>query len=117
MNRQRKNYPGDLRIAGTKDYGLILGNLMNYRNQLIRETDEQKVGDLFLKVSEKLKELGFQRASDATKRKAGRRKLGKFQDITLKKKEEVIDSAAKYWHQGKEKHELAKKSLKEAVSK
>ncbi|MEH0155046.1 hypothetical protein V6R21_12950 [Limibacter armeniacum] len=86
---------------------------MNYRNQLIRETDEQQIGLIFLKIAEKLKELGFQRACNSVKKRAGRRKMGKFQDITPKKKEEIIEIAGKYWHEGKDKHEEAKKLRKD----
>ncbi len=112
--RSRKNYPGDVRTVGTKDYGLILGNLMNYRNQLGREKeDDQKMGALFIKIAEKLKELGFKRASNAVKKKAGRRKKGKFQNITLEKKEEVMELALTNWHTGKERHEVAKFEKKE----
>jgi len=110
---QRKNYPGNLRTPGTKDYSLILGNLMSYRNKLFKETDEQEIGLLFVKIAEKLKELGFKRPSNSVKIRAGRRKLGKFQDITQKKKEDVIEIALKYWEQGKEKHDEARKLLKE----
>jgi len=111
--RQRKNYPGDLREPGTKDYSLILGNLIGYRNQLMKETDEQKAGALFLKIAEKLKELGFTRESASTKKKAGRRKRGKFQDITQKKVDKVVDVATKKWAIGKEKHEEARAKKKE----
>ncbi|GAA4828492.1 hypothetical protein [Algivirga pacifica] len=111
--RRRKNYPGDLRQLGTKDYSLILGNLMNYRNQLIRETEDQKIGALFLKISEKLKELGYSKASTQTKNKAGVKKQGKFENITLKKKKEVVEISLECWKEGKEKHEEAKRINKE----
>lgn len=109
---ERKNYPGDLRTPGTKDYGLILGNLMNYRNQLIRETEEQKAGKLFEKISEKLQELGFSRASNLVKNRVGEKKGRKYVDITLKKKNEVVEVARRYWHEGKDKHEKAKEENK-----
>ncbi len=109
---QRKNYPGNLRTPGTKDYSLILGNLMSYRNKLFREEDEQEIGLLFLKIAEKLKELGFKRAFNSVKMRAGRRKLGKFRDITPQKKEEVIEIALKYWEAGKKKHDEAKEKKK-----
>lgn len=86
---------------------------MSYRNKLFKETDEQKIGDLFVKIAEKLKELGFKRPSNSVKTRAGRRKLGKFQDITAKKKEDVIEISLKYWEMGKEKHEEARKKQKE----
>lgn len=107
---KRKNYPGDLRIPGTKDYSLILTNLMSYRNKLCKETDEQAIGTLFVKISEKLKELGFKRPSLLVKAKAGRRKMGRFQDITTQKKESVIDISLKYWELGTEKNLEAKKT-------
>ncbi|AZQ61831.1 hypothetical protein EI427_06145 [Flammeovirga pectinis] len=106
--RKRKNYPGELREIGTKDYSLILGNLMNYRNQLMRETEEQKMGLIFSKVSEKLKEIGCLRASNSVKNRAGRKKLGLYQEITSKKKEEVIEIINKNWHEAKQKHDAIK---------
>lgn len=111
--KSRKNYPGDIREVGTKDYGLILGNLINYRNQLIREDEEQTIGELFLKIAEKLREIGQQKASALVKRKAGRRKQGMFQGINAKKKQEVCDLAVRCWQEGKEKHENAKQLRKE----
>lgn len=110
--RRRKNYPGDPRTPGTKDYSLILGNLIGYRNQLMKETDEQKLGALYLKVAEKLKELGFEKNALAVKKKAGRRKAGKFQDITAKKTESVINIATKKWADGKARNDEAKEAKK-----
>lgn len=110
--RQRKNYPGDLRTPGTKDYGVILGNLINYRNQLGRERDEQKAGGLMLKVAEKIKELGFTKMSLSIKRKVGRRKLGKFQEITEKKKVETMDLATECWDLARQRHEDARDEKK-----
>ncbi|NME72135.1 hypothetical protein [Flammeovirga aprica] len=115
--RKRKNYPGEQREVGTKDYSLILGNLMNYRNQLMRENDEQRMGFIFSKIAEKLKELGCLRASNTVKNRVGRRKLGLYQDITQKKKEEVIEITNKYWHEAKERHEAAKEKNKKAAKK
>lgn len=115
--RKRKNYPGEQREVGTKDYSLILGNLMNYRNQLMRENEEQRMGLIFSKIAEKLKELGCTRASNTVKNRLGRRKLGLYQDITPKKKEEVIEVTNKYWHDAKERHEEAKAKLKDKTKK
>lgn len=115
--RKRKNYPGELRVPGTKDYGVIMGNLMAYNNKLMRERDEQKAGLLFLKIAEKLKELGFESASSSVKKKAGRRKMGKFQDITQKKIQSVIETATKKWALAKTKHEEAKEKDREAKRK
>ncbi|NJO03531.1 MAG: hypothetical protein HC880_19280 [Bacteroidia bacterium] len=108
IDKKRKYYPGDTRQPGTKEYSMILGNLINYKHQLSREDNEQKIGELLLKVSVKLKELGFKTASDAVKRKVGRRKFGKFQNITLKKRNDTIDLALKCWEDASEKNEKAK---------
>ena len=110
--KKRKHYAGDLRTLGTKDYSLILTNLMNYRHKLDRETDEQKIGSILLKIAEKLKELGFRGASKTIKKKVGRRKQGKFQDITEKKKQDSLAIALKNWKYGKKKQDEAKEKIK-----
>lgn len=108
--RKRKNYPGDIREPGTKDYAVILGNLMGFRNQLLRSTEEQDIGDTLVKVAEKLKELGFKTQSESIKKKVGRRKLGHFQNITEGKKKSTIETINKVWDKAKDKHESAKSS-------
>ncbi len=110
--KKRKYYPGDIRKPGTKEYSMILGNLINYKHQLVREEEEQKVGDLLLKVSVKLKELGYKSASESVKKKVGRRKAGKFQGITAKKKHDTIELAVKCWEEATEKNERAKTRAK-----
>ena len=112
-SRKRKNYPGDMREPGTKDYAVIMGNLMGYRNQLIRSTDEQEIGNILLKSAEKLKELGFLGACEKLKKKAGRRKLGMFEGISLVKRDLAVESISKNWEKAKIKHDKAKNILKE----
>jgi hypothetical protein len=116
--KKRKNQPGDIRTPGTKDYSVILGNLISYKHQLVSESDLQQIGALMAKIAQKLEELGFKEASDSVKSKLGRRKSGKYQDLTLKKKQDVIEIAAKHWEKGTEKNEKAKiKKKEEAKSK
>lgn len=100
--RKRKNYPGDPRVPGTKDYALILTNLMSYSNKLTLEKDEKKVASLLKKVAEKLKELGFAQSSKSMKSKA------KAPDQAVKKMAEIVDTLNEKWRAGKEKHEEAK---------
>jgi len=110
---KRKHYAGDVRVPGTKDFSLILSNLMSYKHKLEREQDEQKVGYFIIKIGEKLKELGFGNASKIVKKKAGRRKQGKFQDITEKKKQETLELALKNWEVGRAKQDEAREKQKE----
>ncbi len=105
--KKRRNYPGDKREVGTKDYGLILSNLINYRNQLFRTDDEKEILKLFGKISIKLKELGFTSASSKVKTKA------KTTNRLARKKEDVINLAAEKWKEGKEKHEAVKERIKQ----
>jgi hypothetical protein len=107
-NRKRKYYPGDVRQVGTKEYSMILGNLINYKHQLVPEADEQKVGDLMLKVSLKLKELGYESEYKSIKKKLGRRKNGRYQEITSKKKNDTINTAIKVWEEANQNNEEAK---------
>lgn len=111
-DRKRKNYPGEVREVGTKDYSLIMGNLINYKHKLSTETHPQKVGELMRKISIKIKELGYEKASDMVKSKVGRRKEGKFQNITEKKRLDTLEIAEKIWNKAKEKHDKAKEKRK-----
>lgn len=112
-NKKRKYYPGDVRRPGTKEYSMILGNLINYKHQLVRENHEQVIGELLLKISVKLKELGFKAASESVKKKVGRKKAGKFQNITSKKKDDTVLIAVKAWDEGSDKNERAKVKAKQ----
>lgn len=107
MNKKRRNYPGDLRQVGTKDYGVILSFLINYRNRLLREKDEDIILNLFHKIAEKLQELGFKRESSKVKTKA------KNTNRLQQKKEEVIQIAVEKWREAKDAHEKAKEELRE----
>lgn len=111
-NRKRKYYPGDLRQLGTKEYSMILGNLIHYKHQLAQETHEQKVGELMAKIALKLKELGYISEAESLKKKVGRRKEGKYQDITLKKKNDAVNLAIKCWEKASEKNEQAKQKAR-----
>ncbi|MCU0445270.1 MAG: hypothetical protein MUE85_10160 [Microscillaceae bacterium] len=115
--KKRKNQPGDVRNPGTKDYSVILGHLINYKHQLVTEKDEQKIGDFIARIAQKLIELGFEDPAHKLKARLGRRKAGKYQDITLKKKQDAIDTAAKYWQKGYEINEKAKQERKEEKKK
>lgn len=111
-NQKRKYYPGDERQIGTKEYSMILGNLINYKHQLVSEKDEQKVAQLMFKISLKMKELGYESEHKGIRKKLGRRKNGKYQDITSKKKNSTIETAVKVWEDANQKNELAKKNKK-----
>jgi hypothetical protein len=115
--KKRKNQPGDVRNPGTKDYSVILGHLINYKHQLVTEKDEQKIGNFIARISQKLVELGFDEPAEKLKTKLGRRKGGKYQDVNLKKKQEAIDIAAKYWQKGYEINEKAKQERREEKKK
>ena len=98
----KRNYPGDVRIPGTKDYALILGNLISYSNKLTIENRADEAIKLTLKVAEKLQELGFKKAAKSTQTKAKNIKN------ILSKKELVIELAINKWKEGKEINDLAK---------
>lgn len=104
--RKRKHYPGDLREPGTKDYSLILGLLMNYRNALLEEEQTDEVLKLYQKIGEKLQELGFKRAAKSVKAKAGQPRKA------VVNKQEVIQEATLAWEDGKTKHQLARDKQK-----
>jgi len=106
--RKRKNYPGDVRTPGTKDYGLILSNLIKYRNELTSTDDEDRLYLLYRKVAEKLQELGFTKASTSIKRKTKN-----FTTHFHKRKDEISQIAANKWREGKTSHEEARRKIKE----
>ena len=107
MGKTRKNYPGELRRPGTKDYGLILSNLIKYRNQLSLETNETRVARIFAKIAEKLKELGFIKESKKIK------KWSKQPEKFSKNREEVDVIATEKWREGKKRHETVRKERKQ----
>ena len=106
MGKTRKHYPGDLRQPGTKDYGLILSNLIKYRNELALEKKEEAIVKLYLKIAEKLKELGFKKEGIKVKKWA--KQPGKI----LKKREQAEQITIEKWREGKELHEQVKKENK-----
>ncbi|NLR92601.1 hypothetical protein [Flammeovirga agarivorans] len=89
---------------------------MNYRNQLLRESEDAKMALIFSKISEKLKELGFIRASDSVKTKIGNKGISGEYSISQKRKNDVIEISNKCWHSGKQKHETAKQKKKSRVA-
>lgn len=106
MSKTRKNYPGELRQPGTKDYGLILSNLIKYRNQIALEKNEETLARIFAKIAEKLKELGFIKESNKIK------KWSKEAAKTLKKKMQVETISTEKWREGKQRHETVRKETK-----
>ncbi len=106
MAKKRRNYPGDVRELGTKDYALILGNLIKYRNELIAERDEGTIVKLALKIAEKLRELGFKRAGISVEKKVANK------DRVLSKRDEILEIALEKWKEGKLNNDLAKEELK-----
>lgn len=121
-NRQRKNYPGDVRKPGTKDYAVILANLINYRNQLEMNKDNKQGVELVLKISEKLQELGFKRQSNSVKNIVKRKvnitykdRQDRFERLA-QKKSEVAEIISECWKMGKEKHDEARMQQKEEAS-
>jgi hypothetical protein len=123
MNTQKnekikKNYPGYTRTPGTKDYALILSSLMSRRNTLIRSENPEEITELFLIISQKLQELGFQKQATSIKLKVKRKvnitykwKEDRFENID-EKKEGVVNTATECWTLGKEKQDLAKAKKK-----
>ena len=106
MTKTRKNYPGELRQPGTKDYGLILSNLIKYRNQLSLERNETILAKIYAKIAEKLKELGFIKESNKIK------KWSKQPEKATKMKAEVDVIATEKWREGKDRHETVRKETK-----
>jgi len=117
-NRRRKNYPGDVRTPGTKDYAVILANLINYGNQLESEKDKRRCVELILKISEKLQELGFRRHSTTVKNKVKRKvnitykdREDRFENMD-KKKKHILEIISHCWKEGSEKHKEAREEQK-----
>ena len=104
--RSRKNYPGDLRRPGTKDYSVILGNLMGYRNRLFRSSDRTNNAMLFGKIADKLIELGFKRSSNTVRARI------KQDRLDAETKEEILALVLERWKDGKENHQKAKDKQK-----
>ncbi len=107
MAKKRRNYPGDLRTPGTKDYGVILSNLIKYKNELVLEQEEYKTIALFLKIAEKLQELGFKKDSNKVKRRA------ESSEKLDKKRTEIMKIASEKWKEGKQKHDAVKAEEKQ----
>ena len=107
MKNKRRNYPGDLRTPGTKDYGVILSNLRKYCHGLDDTPNDDKIYELFLKLREKLKELGYRKESLSVDRKM------KSMANWDKKRQDVMAMGINVWGEAKEKHEIAKARNKE----
>ncbi len=106
-SRKRKNYPGNPRELGSRDYGIILSKLIGLKNDLInlKPDQEMKIGDLYHKLSTKLIELGFKRQGAKVKKLVGRRKGGQYSFVKVSKKEEVMALVADCWREGKKNHD------------
>jgi hypothetical protein len=116
-HRKNKNQPWDVRIPGTKEYSVILSNLMSYKRELTPEEHPQKTAILMLKIAQKIAELGFEEIGENLKKQVGKRKAGKYQEPTAKKKEEALKLATQYWQKANEKSESAKAKVKETEAK
>lgn len=114
--QNRKNRKGQVRVLGSKDYSLILTNLMAYKRQLSQEEHLQKSGNLMRKISTKMKELGFESEAIKVKEIVGRKKNGKYQSLDGTKCLKVENMALKVWKKASVKQEEAKKKLKEEKS-
>ena len=112
MKSKQRNYPGDLRTPGTKDYGVILSNLRKYCHFLNNDNiDDDKIYEYFLKIREKLKELGYRKESLSVERKM------KSMANWDKKRQEVMEMGSNIWVEASEKHETAKAKTKEREKK
>jgi len=115
---QSKSLAGVKRKPGTKDYALILSSLISNRNEMMRSTDPEETIRIYLKISEKLQELGFtkqgQQVKDLIKRKVNI--TYKLRDDALEnldaKKAKVNELVVTYWPIGNEKHLEAKSKKK-----
>ncbi len=106
--RKRKNYPGNKRQVGSRDYGIILSKLIALRMNLIYGKNSQDIGDCYHKVATKLLELGFDKESKKIKSYVGRRKAGVYTFVKENKKENVVELIIECWREGKQLHELEK---------
>ena len=109
MEKQRRNYPGEKRKVGTKDYALILGNLIKYYNNLLRcswPDDKNEIKDLLGKISIKLRELGYKKESTFVKSRL------KNENNMPEKIQQTAGIAVKVWELAKSKHETAKQMKK-----
>jgi hypothetical protein len=74
--------------------------------------EEQEDAKLILRISEKLRELGFTKQGEGLKGKVGRRRKGKYPPMPLGLKDRTLEVAIKSWEVAKEKHEEAKEREK-----
>jgi len=105
MKKKRRNYPGEPRIPGTKDYAVILTNLIKYKNEFLKSTEAVEAAKLCLKLVEKLQELGFIRASNKVARRSTTEKV-------LQNKDLIAQIALEMWRKGQERQKKAKEEQK-----
>ena len=116
---KKKNYPGIKRIPGTKDYALILSNLIKCRNELLRTENPDQIIENILKISLKIQELGFNSYSVKIKSLVKKRinvsyKLRNDRYENLGKKKEItLSLCVEVWKKGKTKHETSKTKSRE----
>lgn len=101
--KKRKNYPGHERVAGSKDYALILTNLRGLIHQLQLPKSDEELISILQKVTVKLKELGYKQLSESMKKKS--LKVAKAR----KELESILEQLNQAWKEGKQRHEEAKK--------
>ncbi len=106
--RKRKNYPGNRRKVGSRDYGIILSKLIALRMNLIYGKDIQEIGNVYHKVATKLLELGFEKDAKKVKSFVGRRKGGVYSFVKDNKKDQVVELIIDCWRKGKEMHDQEK---------
>lgn len=109
---KKKNYPGKKRKPGTKDYALILSNLIKYRNELMLTNDPDQIINSILKISVKAQELGYSTTSLKIKSLVKKKintsfKLREDRYSKLEeKRHQVLELCVDIWNDGKEKHKL-----------
>ncbi|TAF68154.1 MAG: hypothetical protein EAZ55_00520 [Cytophagales bacterium] len=100
-----------VRIPGSKDYSMIMTKLMSWRNALQRAEDNQEICEAIIKIAQKLRQLGFEKASQQVRPKVGRRKKGLFPAPAAKAKTTVIKIVDETWEIAKQINDLAKEKI------
>lgn len=117
-NVKKKNYPGIKRKPGTKDYALILSNLIKNRNELMLTNDPDQIIESILKISTKVQELGYTTTSLKIKSLVKKKintsfKLREDRFSRLpEKQQQVLELCVDIWRKGKEKHLALKPKTK-----
>lgn len=115
---RKKNYPGIKRKPGTKDYALILSNLIKCRNELMLSKDPDQIIDCILKISTKIQELGYSTTSVKIKSLVKKKiktsykfREDRYDDLD-RKREQTLETCINIWYKGKEKHTQLKDKKK-----